>query len=110
MANDNSSPQSAIIWGTGTAAGTQDISVSGNGQLKACVYAPNATVSLNGGGTDGLMCGAVVAKSITMNGGTEFHYDDALSRMTTGNPYGIQKWRELQSASERASYATPLNF
>jgi hypothetical protein len=110
MANANASASSCIIYGLGTAAGTQDISVSGNGQLNACVYAPNASVTLNGGGTNGLMCGAVVAKSIRMNGHTEFHYDDALGRLTTGNPYGIQKWRELQSAAERTAYATPLNF
>jgi len=110
MANDNASPQNAIIWSTATASDSQSITVSGNGQLKACVYAPNASVSLNGGGTDGLMCGSVVAKSITMNGGTEFHYDDALGRLTTGNPYGISKWRELQSATERAAYAVPLAY
>jgi Tfp pilus assembly protein PilX len=110
MANANASASSCIIYGLGTASGTQSISVSGNGQLNACVYAPNASVTLNGGGMNGLMNGAVVAKNITMNGHTEFHYDDALSRLTTGNPYGIQKWRELQTAAERTAYATPLNF
>jgi hypothetical protein len=56
------------------------------------------------------MAGAVIAKTIIMNGGTEFHYDDALGRITTGNPYGISKWRELQSASERATYSTQLGY
>ncbi len=110
MANGNASAASCIIYGTGTASGTQSLDVSGNGQLNACVYAPNASVTLNGGGTNGLMCGAVVARNIRMNGNTSFHYDDALGRLTAGNPYGIGKWRELQSAAERAAYATPLSF
>jgi Tfp pilus assembly protein PilX len=108
MANANSSPATTIFWGTNPTS--QSFTVSGNGQLNAVVYAPNATVSLNGGGSNGLMTGAVVAKTITMNGGTEFHYDDALSRLTAGNPYGISKWRELQSAADRAAYATQLGL
>lgn len=108
MANDNNNPASTMFWGTHTSS--QTIDISGNGQLTAVVYAPNAIVDLNGGGTSGLMCGAVVGKTITMNGGTEFHYDDALSRLTTGNPYGISKWRELQSATERSTYAAQLGY
>jgi hypothetical protein len=108
MANANNSPASTMFWGTQTSG--QNFDISGNGQLIATVYAPDADVSLNGGGSSGLMCGAVVAKTITMNGGTEFHYDDALGRLTTGNPFGISKWRELQSAAERAAYAVPLAY
>ncbi|MDB6114116.1 MAG: hypothetical protein JWQ62_1061, partial [Lacunisphaera sp.] len=76
MANDNNNPASNMFWGTNSTSQTFDI--SGNGKLTAVVYAPNAIVSLNGGGATGLMLGAVVAKDITMNGGTAFHYDDAL--------------------------------
>ncbi len=108
MANDNNNPATTMFWGTNATSQTFDI--SGNGQLNGVIYAPNAAVSLNGGGTNGLMCGAVVAKNITMNGGTEFHYDDSLGRLTTGNPFGISKWKELQSASERAAYATQLAY
>lgn len=106
MANDNNNPASFMVWGTNPTS--QTIDISGNGRLTAVVYAPNAAVDLNGGGSSGLMCGAVVAKNITMNGGTEFHYDDALGRLTTGNPYGISKWRELQSAAERTAYDAKL--
>jgi hypothetical protein len=108
MANDNHYAATTMFWGTNPTS--QSLTVSGNGNLTAVFYAPNADVSLNGGGSSGLMNGAVVAKSITMNGGTEFHYDDALGRLTTGNPFGISKWRELQSATERATYATQLAY
>ncbi|MBS0663533.1 MAG: hypothetical protein JSR48_09720 [Verrucomicrobia bacterium] len=106
MANANNYAASAKFWGTNTTS--QSFDISGNGQLIGIVYAPNGDVSLNGGGTNGLMMGAVVAKSITMNGQTTFHYDDSLGRLTTGNPYGISKWRELQSKTERDSYSTQL--
>ncbi|MDB6115476.1 MAG: hypothetical protein JWQ62_2421, partial [Lacunisphaera sp.] len=108
MANTNNNPASNMFWGTNSTSQTFDI--SGNGKLTAVIYAPNAIVSLNGGGATGLMLGAVVAKDITMNGGTAFHYDDALGRLTTGNPYGISKWRELQSDADRAPYATQLGL
>jgi hypothetical protein len=109
FANDNNNAATAMFWGTNSTS--QTVSISGNGTLTGIVYAPNASVSLNGGGTSGMMQGAVVASSISMNGHTEFHYDDALGRLTTGNPYGISKWKELQSATERAAYDdAELNF
>lgn len=108
MANDNNNAASMIVWGTNSSS--QTIDISGNGQLTGCVYAPNAILDLNGGGTDGLMCGSAIAKTITMNGNTKFHYDDALGRLTTGNPYGISKWRELQTGTERNAYSTQLSF
>lgn len=104
--NANNNAASTIFWGTNTA--NQTIDISGNATTTCCIYAPNANVSMNGGGSSGLMNGSIVANTITMNGGTEFHYDDALGRLTTGNPYGIGKWRELQSAAERATYAAQL--
>ncbi|MDB6170156.1 MAG: hypothetical protein JWM88_3020 [Verrucomicrobia bacterium] len=108
MANDNNNPATTMFWGTN--ATSQSFDISGNGKLTAVVYAPNGAVSLNGGGSSGLMLGAVVGKTITMNGHTEFHYDDALGRLTTGNPFGISKWRELQSKAERDAYATQLAY
>lgn len=119
FANDNHNAASAIFWGTNTS--TQTIDISGNGTLTGIVYAPNATASMNGGGTSGMMQGAVVANTITMNGGTEFHYDDALANLVVGNIWGISGWRELASNAERnlstttptgttTTYSALLNF
>lgn len=104
VGNSNPQPISFQVYSTNTTAGAQSIDISGNGQLKALVYAPNASLSLNGGGSSGHVMGAAVANSITMNGGTEFHYDDSLGNFTSGNPYGISNWRELTIDSERAAY------
>jgi len=99
-----------VIYGTSAAPSTQSFSVGGNGQLYAAIYAPQAIVEMKGGGSSGMVLGSIVAKSITMNGGTDFHYDEALGTVTSGNPFGIVKWRELQSAAERALYASQLAF
>jgi len=99
-----------VIYGTSAAPSTQSFSIGGNGQLYAAVYAPQAVVEMKGGGSSGKVLGSIVAKSISMNGGTDFHYDEALGTVSSGNPFGIVKWRELQSAAERAAYATQLAF
>lgn len=111
IANSND-PESFQFWSTKTAgsAGTQSIAISGNGQLSAVVYAPNAAVSMNGGGSSGSVYGAVVAQSIRITGGSEFHYDEALSAMTDGNPFGIASWTELTAAADRSSYSGVLSF
>jgi hypothetical protein len=99
-------PAKLIIYGTSTTPGGQSITVGGNGKLAAAIYAPNAAVTLQGGGSSGAVLGSIVGNSISMNGGTDFHYDEALANLCTGNPFGIVKWRELQTPDERAPYAS----
>ena len=101
---------SLVIYGTTASPSTQQIKVGGNGQLYAAIYAPQGAVEMKGGGSSGMVLGSIVAKSIAMNGGADFHYDEALVNFGSGNPFGIVKWRELQSDSERASYSGQLNF
>ncbi len=98
------------IYGTTASPSTQSINIGGNGQLYAAIYAPQGVVEMRGGGSSGMVLGSIVAKSINMNGGTDFHYDEALGTVSSGNPFGIVKWRELQSAAERATYASQLAF
>src|SRR5688572_10311054 len=108
VANANTDTKSFMVWGTETVtAGSQQIGIKGSGSLVGVVYAPGAEVTINGGGS---MYGAVVGRSVTFTGTTAFYYDEALADLTLGNPYGASKWRELQSASERAGYATALSF
>ena len=40
----------------------------------------------------------------------DFHYDESLRTIGGSKPWTLNLWRELQSATERASYATQLNF
>lgn len=107
--NSNVQPSACLIYGTRTTTG-QTITVNGNGDLKAAVYAPNASVTANGGGATGNIQGSIVAESITMHGGADFHYDEALGNLNAGAGVGVSEWRELQSAAERNEYSTELNF
>lgn len=111
VANSND-PASFMLYSTrpSTAGGSQSISVSGNGQLSAVVYAPNANVTMNGGGSSGNVYGAVVADTIKVTGGSEFHYDEALADMTSGNPFGVGDWAELSSATQRSVYSGVMGF
>ena len=108
VANSNTQPSSFLIFGT--ASTSQTISISGNGSLVGAVYAPNGTVSMNGGGASGAVYGSVVARSISLTGGSAFHYDESMANVGTGNPFGIIEWRELRSTTERTTVATKLTF
>ncbi|GAB5560593.1 MAG: hypothetical protein SynsKO_22400 [Synoicihabitans sp.] len=111
IANSND-PASFMLYSTrpSTAGGSQSIKVAGNGQLSAVVYAPNADVTMNGGGSSGHIQGSVVAETIAVTGGSEFHYDEALGAMTGGNPFGVSKWAELTTAPARNTWAALVNF
>jgi len=107
MANSNVSPSTLKIYGTHTTAGGQTIRFVGNSASTAAVYAPNATFQLKGNGS---LYGAVVANSINLNGNTSFHYDEALGSVGSGNPFGIVRWRELQSVDQRSPYTSKVEF
>lgn len=94
----------ASIGGGGIVNGTQvaekcvlyglpnctDLKYSGNAQLNARIYAPQAHLNITGG-TD--FCGSIVANSIRFVGTPAIHYDEALS--SSGPEYRIVSWEEL---------------
>lgn len=81
--------------------------ISGNGELRASVYAPNANLTAKGGGSSGSVVGSYVAKTITATGQMAFHYDEALRYLNTagGNRWAISSWEEVQTITDRASLA-----
>jgi hypothetical protein len=101
VANANVQPASLQIWGTNQSAGGQEIQIAGNGALRALVYAPNASVKINGNGD---VMGSIVANDITLVGNAAFHYDEALARHGNNTPFGITKWREITTAAGRSLY------
>jgi hypothetical protein len=106
LLNPNSQPSSFQLWGTCTSAVPQNISIAGNGTLTGLCYAPNGDLTINGNGD---VSGSFVANEIRVTGNANFHYDESLASLDTGNPYGISKWRELTSAADRALYSTLMN-
>lgn len=75
---------------------TQDISVGGNGNLAAAIYAPNADVTFNGGGSSGVFAGATVANNITVNGnGYQIRFPEEMADLATSTTYTVSSWTEL---------------
>ncbi len=68
-------------WLTINYAGTNGVTIGGNGAVTAVLNAPNATVTLGGGGSGGYFIGSVQANNVVDQGGYPIHYDIQLSRL-----------------------------
>ncbi len=113
--NAPNQPSAFQVYGTRSAGdvtsnGEQNISIAGNGVLSGVVYAPNANISLTGGGNNGQVLGAMVGNNVTVTGNSVFHYDESLANLNSSNLWTVSKWREVASATNRATFAPELNF
>ncbi len=98
VVNPNAQASSLQIYGTH--ATSQDIALGGGSQFNGVVYAPNGNVKIHGNPD---VMGSIVANNITVVGNSKFHYDEALANFGGSNPYGIVKWLELTSESQRST-------
>jgi len=103
-------PEKLLVFGTNTVINGQTIKISGNGAIKAAVYAPNANLEMKGGGNQGTFMGAAVANQITMTGNSNFHYDEALKEYSFDTKYRINRWRELIESDERVPLDEPTQM
>lgn len=96
MLNVNNQPLDLQMFGIQPAAGSSSktVTLGGNGQIIAAVYAPNHDVTVNGGGTNGHVFGSIIGKSVKMTGVTNLHYDEALGSGGFINDYKIVSWFE----------------
>jgi hypothetical protein len=79
------------------------ITYGGNSDFTGVVYAPEATLTLNGGGNGNNtvnISGAVITKSITDNGNYNIHYDEALATVGPNRGYVATSWQELISPNQ----------
>ncbi len=71
------------------------LTLGGNGEITSAVYAPNAAVTLDGGGRDDNdFSGAITAKSFRFVGHYSVHYDEALGRLGLWRGFTITSWNE----------------
>ncbi len=101
IANGNHHPGALRIFGSRST--NQSIHIAGNGALKAAVYAPNAEIRVNGNGD---VMGALVGATVTFTGNAAFHYDESLATGGDDAPFGVVRWRELNTGESRAPWAT----
>lgn len=98
--NQSSSPPNMTIYGTRTQAevttlGRQVFDLSGNASYSGLVYAPNADITLSGGGSSGRFDGAIIGSSVTFNGNYDFHYDVRLGGIQSERYFRPGGWVEL---------------
>ena len=85
--------------------------ISGNGYFCGQLFAPNATLVGNGGGNAPEdLVGSFVVGAVTSNGHMSFHYDEGLGGTPPAKAWSLGLWVELQTAANRALYASKLNF
>jgi len=93
IVNQNASALAFQYYGL---ASNTKVTITGNGTFVGTVYAPNADLTLKGGGAGGEdFSGAAIAKTVTMDGTFKFHYDEALRFMGPPRGYVVTKWDEM---------------
>ncbi|MEO0795990.1 MAG: hypothetical protein AAFX93_12550 [Verrucomicrobiota bacterium] len=87
---------------TMTDADRQRITMNGNVDLAAVLYAPEAIYTSNGGGNKGAFYGAILAYNATFNGVPgPFHYDESLADETIPNqPFSISGYRPIRDPNQ----------
>lgn len=115
VTNGSNNPAAFQFYGTRSASdvatnGEQNVSIAGNGVLAGVVYAPNADITLSGGGSNGQVMGAMVGNNVSVTGNSTFHYDLSLANLASSKLWKVGKWREVASATDRDNYASDLSF
>jgi hypothetical protein len=87
----SSRPENLNFYGLPSLA---SVTMSGSSSFVGTVYAPEASMTLNGGGSSNDFMGSLVVNTLTINGQYNFHYDQSLAGK--GIPYVvINSWQEL---------------
>jgi len=90
----NGTPLNFLVYGT---PNVTSITMSGNSAFIGAIYAPEAVLTLNGGGNNSNLQGAAIVKSVTLNGHYDFHYDEALANWGPAKSFTANSWQELNS-------------
>lgn len=74
-----------------------NISLGGNGAGTGYIYAPSASLSFSGGGSDTYdVVGAIFCHDISINGHYNFHFDESLQTQLPTDQYTLSSWQEVQ--------------
>jgi hypothetical protein len=93
VVNPTGYAQNFICWCTDSVT---SLSLNGNGQFTGIVVAPNANVTLNGGGNSNQdFIGALLANTVKLNGHFNFHYDEALRNLNGNGRFKVTLWNEI---------------
>jgi hypothetical protein len=90
--NSSNRPENLYYYGSPTLT---DITYSGNSTFAGVIYAPEANLTLNGGGDNINLIGSSITGTVTMNGHYNFHYDESLATNGPSRGFVINSWQEL---------------
>jgi hypothetical protein len=72
------------------------VTLSGNSAFIGVIYAPNASFTLSGGGTDTVdFIGSSITKDVSMSGKYSFHYDESLASTGPTKGFTVTSWNEM---------------
>lgn len=103
--NVGNEAKNLTIYGTNPTS--QTFTLSSNVSMYGTIYAPFATFNID---SNCNLYGAIIANTIQMDSNAGFHYDESLANTGTGSGFRVTRWKELQSAADRTTYTTQLNF
>jgi hypothetical protein len=93
--NSNNQPGDLTLYGIQPPTNSSEhVSIGGNSQISASIYAPGHDVTVNGSGSNGHVYGSIIGKTVTMTGVSNLHYDEKLSSTGVINNYKIVSWFE----------------
>jgi hypothetical protein len=96
VANSNESALSLQYWGLPT---NTSVTLAGNGEFTGTMYAPDAILNGQGGGSDVMdHSGAAVMKGVNFNGHYSFHYDELLGDQDDHVKFHLASWNENVSS------------
>jgi len=79
------------------------INMHGNAAFTGVIYAPQADMTMGGGGNSTYdFVGAAIAKTVSMNGHYNFHYDEALNKYGPSKGFIVTSWNEMSPQEVRA--------
>ncbi len=89
LVNSSTIPANFIMH----SSSTDVVKINGSSDFHGAVYAPAASVTVNGTSET---FGAFVGNTMKFLGTSDFHYDEALGRIEVGTPvYAVKSWRQL---------------
>ncbi len=85
------------------------VTLGHSNSTSACIYAPLASVTLNGGGSSPTFTGSIIANTFSSSGnGWKIRYDESLNNISTsvGTGWSMLKWYDLQGTAESRTLAS----
>jgi hypothetical protein len=86
----NNRPENFIYMGL---TNLTSIKWNGSSTFVGVIYAPEASISLKGGGSANNIIGAIVGKTIDVNGHYDIHYDESLAKLFSLG-FAAYSWEE----------------